>query len=70
MNDVINHPSHYETGKFECFDWTVKMKTKIYTQAEVNKIKVDEQFKSINENYNTLDELIQAVYGDYGILFE
>ena len=46
------------------------MKTKIYTQAEVNKIKVDEQFKSINENYNTLDELIQAVYGDYGILFE
>lgn len=20
MNDVINHPSHYETGKFECFD--------------------------------------------------
>lgn len=20
MNDVVNHPSHYETGKFECFD--------------------------------------------------
>lgn len=20
MIDVVNHPSHYETGKFECFD--------------------------------------------------
>ena len=20
MNDVVNHPSHYETGKFECID--------------------------------------------------
>ena len=90
------------------------MKTKIYTQAEVNKIKVDEynkgvksilhksvvslmaafdivladkygwnaeqlneinlkvdeQFRSINEDYNTLDELVEAVYEDYGILFE
>ena len=90
------------------------MKTKIYTQAEVSKIKVDEynkgikkalhksvvsimaafnivladkygwdseklneinqkvdkQFKSINEDYNTLDELIEAVHEEYGILFE
>lgn len=36
---------------------------------EINQ-KVDKQFKSINENYNTLDELIQAVYEDYGMLFE
>ena len=20
MNDVVNHPSHYESGKFECID--------------------------------------------------
>lgn len=20
MNDVVNHPAHYETGKYECFD--------------------------------------------------
>ena len=90
------------------------MKTKIYTQAEVSKIKVDEynkgvksvlhktivsmmaaynivladkygwdsdqlseinakiddQFKSINEDYNTLDELIESVHEEYGILFE
>lgn len=90
------------------------MKTKIYTQAEVNKIKVDEynkgvktvlhktvvsmmaafnivladkygwdsdqlmginqkvdeQFKSINDDYNTLDELIEAVDEEYGIRFE
>lgn len=90
------------------------MKTKIYTQAEVNKIKVDEynkgvktvlhktvvsmmaafnivladkygwdsdqlmginqkvdeQFKSINDEYNTLDELIEAVDEEYGIRFE
>lgn len=90
------------------------MKTKIYTQSEVNKIKVDEynkgvktvlhktvvsmmaafnivladkygwdsdqlmginqkvdeQFKSINDDYNTLDELIEAVDEEYGIRFE
>ena len=90
------------------------MKTKIYTQSEVNKIKVDEynkgvntvlhktvvsmmaafnivladkygwdsdqlmginqkvdeQFKSINDDYNTLDELIETVDEEYGIKFE
>lgn len=20
MNDIVNHPNHYETGKFECID--------------------------------------------------
>ena len=20
MNDVVNHPSHYETGKFQCIE--------------------------------------------------
>lgn len=24
MNDMVNHPSHYETGKFECFDVMMK----------------------------------------------
>lgn len=24
MNDVINHPRHYETGKFECIDVMVE----------------------------------------------
>ena len=46
------------------------MKIKTYTQADVSKIKVDDQFKSINEDYNTLDELIEAVHQEYGILFE
>ena len=32
--------------------------------------KVDEQFKSINDDYNTLDELIEAVDEEYGIRFE
>ena len=37
--------------------------------SEIN-AKVDDQFKSINEDYNTLDELIEAVHQEYGILFE
>ena len=24
MNDVVNHPRHYETGKFECIDVLVE----------------------------------------------
>ena len=24
MNDVVNHPMHYETGKFECIDVMVE----------------------------------------------
>ena len=104
----------YRSGMRVEKNWMMTMKTKIYTQAEVSKIKVeeynkgvksvlrktivsmmaaynivladkygwdgdqlseinakvDDQFKSINDNYNTLDELIEAVHEAYGILFE
>lgn len=37
--------------------------------CELNSI-VDGQFESINQNYNTLDELIEACKEEYGIEFE
>ena len=58
--DVVNHPSHYETGKFECFD----IMREIFGDEAVMNFCICNAFKYIyrHKNKNGLEDLQKAIW--------
>nr|DAF33760.1 MAG TPA: nucelotide kinase [Caudoviricetes sp.] len=60
MSDNVNHPSHYETGKFECIE--VMMETQ--GKEAVKSFCVCNAFKYLyrHKNKNELEDIKKAVW--------
>lgn len=60
MSDNVNHPSHYETGKFECIE--VMMETQ--GKEAVESFCVCNAFKYLyrHKNKNELEDIKKAVW--------
>ena len=58
--DVVNHPSHYETGKFECFD----IMREIFGDEAVMNFCICNAFKYVyrHKNKNGLEDLQKSIW--------